>query len=492
LSKKYIAGSKKELPLRRFFYGGRMNYRRDSFWYDDEMLNSVNRYEDMLKNHTQCFFDVREFEDIIDYYLDSENFTAAATAANYATRIYPQALSIQLRMAEILIDRYLPARALSILNKLEQLESEEYGVCLLRGAALNMMGKPREAQRHFEKAILISHGNSAEVLYRIGMSFEQANQNKVAVEYFMKVRAMDPQNYHVFYDLAYCYERLDELDQSIACYRKYLDEDSFSEDVWYNLGIVYNKKGDNGKALEAYDFAIAINPSYSSAHFNKANTLSLLECYRESIETYFAFLDIEPDNAAAHCYIGECYERLEEYNLAKIHYMTSLTLDAQFSDAWLGLGMVKSQVGSYEEAVTDILRALSQEKDNTDYVFALASVYTNMQHYEKAVTLYQKLAQVTTGDINMWDCFSLIYAKQNAFDEARRIITEALHFNPDSALLHYRLAAYYLLSNEQLQGLTVLEEALNTYPEESDCFFDVFEVCDMEHEVMALMNKYRK
>ena len=68
-----------------------MNYRRDSFWYDDEMLNSVNRYEEMLKNQTHCFFDIHEFEDIIDYYLDSENFTKAAMAANYAAHIYPLA-----------------------------------------------------------------------------------------------------------------------------------------------------------------------------------------------------------------------------------------------------------------------------------------------------------------------------------------------------------------------------------------------------------------
>ena len=93
-----------------------MNYRRDDFWYDDEVLSSVNRYEDMLKNHTRHFFDVHEFEDIIDFYLDSENFAEAASAANYAARIYPLASSIKLRMAEILIDKGQPVKALKLLN----------------------------------------------------------------------------------------------------------------------------------------------------------------------------------------------------------------------------------------------------------------------------------------------------------------------------------------------------------------------------------------
>jgi len=92
----------------------------------------------------------------------------------------------------------------------------------------------------------------------------------------------------------------------------------------------------------------------------------------------------------------------------------------------------------------------------------------------------------------MWDCFAQIYAKQGAFAEAQNIINEALFFNPDSALLRYRLAAYYLLNDEEQQGLTALEEALKTNPEESESFFDVFETTEEDENIIALMNKYRK
>ena len=92
----------------------------------------------------------------------------------------------------------------------------------------------------------------------------------------------------------------------------------------------------------------------------------------------------------------------------------------------------------------------------------------------------------------MWDCFAQVYAKQDAFVEARRIILEALHFNPDSALLHYRLAAYYLLNDEQLQGMIILKKTLKVYPEDSDCFFDVFEPGDNDGEIISLINQYRK
>jgi tetratricopeptide (TPR) repeat protein len=255
---------------------------------------------------------------------------------------------------------------------------------------------------------------------------------------------------------------------------------------------VYNKKDEHEKALEAYGFALAIYPNYSSAHFNKANTLSLLERYREAIQSYQEFLEIEPDNAAAYCYSGECYERLEEYQMAKIHYLKSLSIDERFADAWFGLGVVKSQEGLHKEAVKSILRALAMDEDNSEYLFALASAYANLQKYHQAEAIFKKLVRLITGDIYMWDCFAQVYAKQGAFTKARKIIDEALHFNPESAVLRYRLAAYYLLNDEHARGLSVLEEVLMAHPDESDCFFDVFETNDTDHEIMALIHKYRQ
>lgn len=468
-----------------------MNFRKNGSWYDEEMLNSVNRYEDMLENHKKYFFDVHEFEDIIDYYMDTDNFSQAAQAADYAMHLYPSSTSIQLRIAEILIDNSQPVKALSLLNKLEHLESGEYGVYLLKGTALNMLGKPREAQRQFEVAISLADENKIEVLYNIGISFERINQHKIALKYFMKVHSMEPDNYYVFYDLAYCYERINELDKSISYYLMYLDEDPFSEHVWYNLGIVYNKKDENEKALDAYDYAIVINENYSSAYFNKANTLTLLDRHREAINVYKDFLLMEPDSAAAHCYMAESYERIRKEDLAIIHYEKSLALDNKFADAWFGLGVIRSQAGNYQEAIHDIQNAVELDEDNSEYLFVQASVYANMKQYEKAIKIFKRLATLISNDEMMWDSFAQVYAKQKSYTDVQQIITQALQFNPDSAMLRYHLAAYYLLNDDRLQGLTILKETLNKYPAEVGLFFELFDKEVKDPEVMALVDRFR-
>jgi predicted Zn-dependent protease len=115
-----------------------------------------------------------------------------------------------------------------------------------------------------------------------------------------------------------------------------------------------------------------------------------------------------------------------------------------------------------------------------------------MEKYEVAAAIFNDVTQSTTSDINIWDCFAQLYAKQGDFAEARKIIRKAIHFNADSALLPYRLAAYYLLDDEKQKGLAILEKALSAHPDESDYFFDVFEEGSVDQDIMDLVNQYRK
>ena len=53
--------------------------------------------------------------------------------------------------------------------------------------------------------------------------------------------------------------KLKILTTALIYYLKYLEEEPFSDSAWYNLGIIYNKLEMYEKAMEAYDYALAIN-----------------------------------------------------------------------------------------------------------------------------------------------------------------------------------------------------------------------------------------
>jgi tetratricopeptide (TPR) repeat protein len=178
--------------------------------------------------------------------------------------------------------------------------------------------------------------------------------------------------------------------------------------------------------------------------------------------------------------------------MAKLNYMKSLMLDDMFADAWFGAGVIKIHEGKDDEAVIALNKALKINNNNLEYLFALASAYSNLQQYDKAIEIFQNLVDTIKNDSHIWDNYAQVYAKQENFAKSISIISEALRLNPESALLRYRFAAYHLLNGEQQQGMTVLEEALAAYPEESECFFEVFETTDDDHEIMNLIKKYKR
>lgn len=71
-------------------------------------------------------------------------------------------------------------------------------------------------------------------------------------------------------DAALCEER---LDQAIRFYKRALFADPLFAEAWNNLGNAYGMKSEYHNALNAFERAIAIDPSYGKALYGKAITL---------------------------------------------------------------------------------------------------------------------------------------------------------------------------------------------------------------------------
>ena len=75
-----------------------MGEERDWLFDENDVMEVVRRYEDMMKKRKQFFFDVHEFEEIINFYIDTNNYHKAVSAAEYAYRMYPSSTIIQLKL----------------------------------------------------------------------------------------------------------------------------------------------------------------------------------------------------------------------------------------------------------------------------------------------------------------------------------------------------------------------------------------------------------
>ena len=92
----------------------------DYEWIDDTNLHElVNRFEKMINAEMQFFFDVNEFEAVIDYYIDFQDFDKSKIAVESALLQHPSCSSFNIRSAKLLAQSGSYYEALEELNQIE-------------------------------------------------------------------------------------------------------------------------------------------------------------------------------------------------------------------------------------------------------------------------------------------------------------------------------------------------------------------------------------
>ena len=197
-----------------------MSEEREEYFDDEDIQQVVHRYENMLRKKTQYFFDVYEFEDIVDHYIGIKKFNRALQVIDLASNQHPYSTELSIKKAQVLINKNQPSEALNILKNVEKFEASNYDIFVLEGVVYNLLGNEKEAIRQFNKALLLTNDYEYkdEIFYNVATSFKQSGNFEIAIKYLKQAYDLNKENYDVIFDLAYCYEETNNYEKSILFY----------------------------------------------------------------------------------------------------------------------------------------------------------------------------------------------------------------------------------------------------------------------------------
>ena len=443
----------------------------DNFYDDDETLDLLRRYKDMVQQKSNEFFDLYEFECIIDYFSEQYNFKDALNVVCYAIRQHPNATSMKLKYAQLLIENLRPGRALGILKTIREAESGNHEFYLAMGFAFNLTGRYAEAQSAFKSALNLSEDLRDEVAYSIAQSYMQLNMYAIALKYLVLAYHYNKGNILVLYDLGLSYEKIDDPVKSEMYYHKYLDIDPFAEHVWNNLGMLYSRTDDFEKAEESYDYAIAVNPQFLPAYFCKANMFMAHNRFREAIEIYNDLLIEDGSNTQALYNKGNCHLQLGEFSQALKVFKFTLEIADDYADAWYGACMVYFGQRRYTLSLHMLKKALNIEPDNADYWFMLGEIFSRTRKLNKAIDAYTRASELNPDDPEAKMACAQILFKKRRIEEAIRILIRLYKYLPDNSSINYRLAAYYAYQQNLCEAQQYFKKGLTlNFQEHTEMF----------------------
>ena len=210
-------------------------------------------------------------------------------------------------------------------------------------------------------------------LQKGSLEFKEEEFGQKGLEVADKVLALNKQDYKAYYLKGYAYEIMQKYDQALENYNK---ANSIKETALVDnqIGHVYDLQGDNVKAREYYQKALAIDKDFVDAKINLARMAFSEKKYQEAVDV---FADVYQQTAnkrkksdAAYM-MGLIYLKKggAKYDLKKAERSMQMAVEAdqENPNAWLGLGMA-----TYQKAFEDKNVDFKKYMDMADRSFRMA------------------------------------------------------------------------------------------------------------------------
>jgi tetratricopeptide (TPR) repeat protein len=347
-----------------------------TFFESAEVAALVRRYENMVKHNRADYFDEEEYETIVEHYLLTNKLSEALRVADCGNRQHPFSDDMKLCYANVLLEKKEAAKALQLLQKMQAEGINDAELSFLIGTAHMQLDNVTEAVEHFDQCVQQTDEEEdlLSLLLNVASDLMEKLEYATALRYIKTALELAPDDMEVINSVAFCHERLNNLDESLYYYEKYVKEEPFNDNVWYNIGTVYARKNDYPQAIQAFNFAITLNDKQASAYYNLANTYVQLKKYAEAVQTFQSFLKLEPDNSAAYVAMAGCYEKLNCPKEALVAYREAIIFDDNFAEAHYGLAVAYANTNKWEQALQHMYKAAIIEPGCLEYWLQLGNI----------------------------------------------------------------------------------------------------------------------
>ncbi|MFM2017626.1 MAG: hypothetical protein RL007_1282 [Bacteroidota bacterium] len=458
---------------------------------DKSIQKIAEEFEQMVKNQAFAFFDEETLEDLTDYYINLQQYRKALEVTALARKQYPYSPLFIVIKAQVHIQMGENLIALEVLNEAERIEPYYSEIHMTRGSIYSQMGLHEKSISAFEKAKDYD-APSDEVAFCVGYELINLEKFEEAIPQFKHCLEINPEHDLALNELAYCYEVTGDQEDGVNFFSAFTDRKPYNQYAWFNLGVAYTRNGLFEKAIESYDYALAINAEFVPALINKASTFFMLGDTDDAIGAFTEVLAIDPQRADAHYYIGECYERKNDWDTALIYYHKATRLDPDYADAWLGIGVALEAQGRVSEGIHYVKKALDMNGENHEYWYTYGDFQHRLGFHEEAENAYRHVSQLMPENPSIWLDLSKVQFEMELTDKAIGTLTEGLKNHPHNAELMYRMAAYLLHTGRKQDALEYLHSALHQDFEKHEEMFEEFPQLRDNGTLLELIESYRK
>ncbi|MFD0991085.1 tetratricopeptide repeat protein [Mariniflexile jejuense] len=429
------------------------------FSHDDNNDLPLTKFESMLKTNHVLFFDSEEFENIIHHYLNQGKIALAKKAIKLGLDQHPTSTNLKLFKVEIYIFEDKLIEADKLLNELHNLDPMNEEIYIQKANIFSKKDDHEQAIVVLKKALELTD-DVVDLYSLIGMEYLFLDQFEEAKGYFMKCLEEDIEDYSALYNVIYCFEFLNQVEEAIDYLNVFLDKNPYCEVAWHQLGKQYYALKNYKKALAAFDFAIISDDTFVGAYLERGKVLEKLKRFEEAIENYTITLKLEDPSSFALLRIGFCYEKLRNDDLAVQYFYKTVHEDPLLDKGWIAITRYYNRKRNYQKALYYINKAINIDSENVTYWKLYSQINQRLNFYEEAERGFKKTLELGNYELNTWLSRGDLLIKLGEPEAAIFNFEQASEFYPENAEIEYRLAGLFFTLLENDKGIFHLKNGL--------------------------------
>ncbi len=440
---------------------------------NSHIQNLLDRFRSIKLEGGSFYFDIDDYESLIDHFIDHGEDAQAEYLNNMAIEQHPQASTFYIKRAQLFGLKGMLEDAHLALDLAEGIDPLNHDLLLNRGNLFSREGKHDEAIQLFKTAY---HGSDekSEIALLIAYEYQNLAEYETAAKWLKHCLKLDPQDDVALYNLAFCLEMCSAYSEGIEYFNSFIEDHPFNEVAWHQLGLFYHKKKDPKKALWALDYAMVIDETFSAAYHEKARILNELGRPLQAAKCLAETLAFEEPSGYVFLKISESYKEAGFYKEALIHSIKATHYDPQLDEAWMERALILETIGRPHEAVSHLKKALELDPDNPDYWYITAQFYKRNKYLDEAERSFQQLIELGCVEMEIWIEYTDLLLDLHQTDQAIEALYSGIDHNPDSAELHYLAAGILFSMDEEVHAFDCLRAALKLNFEKHSTLLDNF------------------
>ena len=191
--------------------------------------------------------------------------------------------------------------------------------------------------------------------------------------------------------------------------------------------------GQIDRAIEAYSYAIELNPNNPAAYNNRGVSYDSKEKYDRAIADFNTAIQLKPNLAEAYSNRGAAYNKQDDFDRAIADFNTAIQLKSNLAEAYSNRGNAYNGKEEYDRAIEDCNRAIQLKPDYADAYVNRGNAYNGKGEYERVIADFNTVIQLKPNLVEAYFNRGNAYNSKGEIDRAIEDFNTAIQLKPDFA-----------------------------------------------------------